>query len=86
MEKAITRELEKVARAKKIGLWRTHPSFFFVALYYLVEGAILAGVFFSQEIVSPAYTSLFEYFPQPLFASVAAIGAILIKCFWFGGE
>ena len=78
VEKALDKTIAQVAKAKKIGLWRTHPSFFWVAVYFIVSSAISAVAFMSSETAIGSYKNLFDYVPHQIYASIFIVGALLI--------
>lgn len=78
MEKRLTKSLEDYAVRRKIGLWRTHPSFFFVALFYVLEGLVVGSLFIFDGSTTNVYQNLFKYIPEDLFGSFFLIGVLIL--------
>ena len=77
MEK-IEEQLQKVAKRKRIGLWRTHPSLFFVSLYIMAEAIASFFIFRLQEVNIASYSNLFIYIPQWLYSSIFLLGGAIL--------
>lgn len=78
MEAQFAKDIERYATKKKIGLWRTHPSLFFVTLFYILEGAFLGGFFFFERNQTGVYSNLFDYMPQGIYAVFFALSSLIL--------
>jgi len=78
MEARLTKTIEQYAVRKRIGLWRTHPSFFFVSLFYFFEGLVVGSLFTFDNSTTIAYKDLFRYIPEDVFGFLFIIGALVI--------
>lgn len=77
-KKSLEKKIERVVIKKRIGLWRTHPSFFYVAFFFTVESILSFFVFVSNRTQIDSYSNLFNVLPQNLFALMYLFGGSVV--------
>ena len=79
--KRIETKLEKIAKSQKVGLWRSHPSFFWLMLGLTIENFIVgAALVFSgrQYFAGIGYDPVFEFVPTTAIGLMFLTSAILM--------
>jgi len=69
----VEKQIERIAANRNLGLWRTHPSFFYLSVYVAIDAFISSVSFFSRENNIGSYANLFEVVPQPIYAAMFAV-------------
>lgn len=76
--KSIEKKIEDVAINQKIGLWRSHPSFFYVSLFFTFESLMIFWIFFFYPTQVESYQNLFQILPQLLFSLFYLAGGAIV--------
>ena len=77
----IENRLARLAQEQKLGLWRTHPSFFWLAFFLMVENFVFAHLFLvsgRRYASSVAYDKAFDYLPTWGYGALFLISATLM--------
>lgn len=77
IERHIEQQLNTIAQRQKIGLWRTHPAFFWLVLYFIIDSFVVSGVLLADPVQSAIYENLFVYMPQPVYALLFFSGGVV---------